>query len=82
MKKILFSAAMALVLVSCSRDEVIEVNRDSDVIEFGVVTNASTRAADVYCNNNKPGEFTVYADYDGQPYIDADVIKYQNSRFA
>ena len=81
MKKILFSAAMALVLVSCSRDEVIEVNRDSDVIEFGVVTNASTRAADVYCNNNKPGGFTVYADYDGKPYIDADVIKYQNSKW-
>ena len=81
MKKILFSAAMALVLVSCSQDEVIEVNRDGDVIEFGVVTNASTRAADVYCNNNKPGGFTVYADYDGKPYIDADVIKYQNSKW-
>ena len=44
MKKILFSAAMALVLVSCSQDEVIEVNRDGDVIEFGVVANALTRA--------------------------------------
>ena len=81
MKKILFSAAMALVLVSCSRDEVIEVNRDSDVIEFGVVTNASTRAADVYCNNNMPGVFTVYADYAGSPYIDADVIKYQDNKW-
>lgn len=81
MKKILFSAAMALVLVSCSRDEVIEVNRDSDVIEFGVVTNASTRAADVYCNNNMPGEFTVYADYDGKPYIDADVIQHQSNKW-
>lgn len=81
MKKILFSVAMALVLVSCSRDEVIEINRDSDEIRFGVVTDAATRAADVYCNTNLPGAFTVYADYDGKPYIDADVIKYQNSKW-
>jgi hypothetical protein len=79
MKKILFSAAMALVLVSCSRDEVIEVNRDSDVIEFGVVTNASTRAADVYCNNNKPGGFTVYANFNGKTYIDGDAIVYNET---
>ena len=75
MKKILFSAAMALVLVSCSRDEVIEINRDSDEIRFGVVTDAATRAADVYCNNNLPGAFTVYANHDGQTYIEGDSIE-------
>lgn len=75
MKKILFSAAMALVLVSCSRDEVIEINRDSDEIRFGVVTDAATRAADVYCNNNLPGAFTVYANHNGQTYIDGDLIQ-------
>ena len=75
MKKILFSAAMALVLVSCSRDEVIEINRDSDEIKFGVVTDAATRAADVYCNNNLPGAFTVYANHNGKTYIDGDSIE-------
>lgn len=75
MKKILFSAAMALVLVSCSRDEVIEINRDSDEIRFGVVTDAATRAADVYCNNNLPGAFTVYANHNGKTYIDGDLIQ-------
>lgn len=75
MKKVLFSAAMALVLVSCSRDEVIEINRDNDVIEFGVVTDAATRAADVFCNNNLPGAFTVYANHNGQTYIDGDSIE-------
>ncbi len=79
MKKILFSAAMALVLVSCSRDEVIEINRDSDEIRFGVVTDAATRAADVYCNNNLPGAFTVYANHDGQTYIDGDLIQKENN---
>ena len=75
MKKIFFSAAMALVLVSCSHDEVIEVNRNNDVIEFGVVSDAATRAADVYCNNNLPGEFNVWATYNEATYIDGDLIE-------
>ena len=75
MKKVLFSAAMALVLVSCAHDEIIEINRDSDEIRFGVVTDAATRAADVYCNNNLPGAFTVYANHDGKTYIDGDLIQ-------
>ena len=75
MKKVLFSAAMALVLVSCSRDEVIEINRDSDEIRFGVVTDAATRAADVYCNNNLPGAFNVWAKYNNATYIDGDLIQ-------
>ena len=75
MKKVLFSAAMALVLVSCSRDEVIEINRDSDEIRFGVVTDAATRAADVYCNNNLPGAFNVWATYNNATYIDGDLIQ-------
>ena len=79
MKKILFSVAMALVLVSCSRDEVIEINRDSDEIRFGVVTDAATRAADVYCNNNLPGEFNVWATYKGATYIDGDLIKKESN---
>ena len=79
MKKIFFSAAMALVLVSCSHDEVIEVNRNNDVIEFGVVSDAATRAADVYCNNNMPGGFTVYANVDDKTYIDGDAIVYNEN---
>jgi hypothetical protein len=79
MKKILFSAAMALVLVSCSQDEVIEVNRDGDVIEFGVVANALTRAENIYSSTNLPEEFTVWASYNGKTYIDGDVIKKQGN---
>ena len=80
MKKILFSVAMAFVLVSCSHDEVIEINRDGDEIQFNVVSDAATRAADVYCNNNMPGQFRVWAAVfnelsGGAPYIVGDVIK-------
>lgn len=81
MRKSYLLAAMAFMLVSCSQDETIEVNRENDVIQFGLVTDASTRAADVFCNNNKPDEFTVYADYNGKSYIDADVIKSQNNKW-
>ena len=82
MKKILFSAALALVFVSCSRDEVVEVNRDGDEIQFNVVSDAATRAENVYCNNNMPEQFRVWANHtddedwgDGAPYIVGDVIK-------
>ena len=80
MKKILFSAALALVFVSCSRDEVIEVNRDGDEIQFNVVSDAATRAADVYCNTNMPDQFKVWAIAyvpgvtNGAPYINGDLI--------
>lgn len=81
MKKILFSVAMAFVLVSCSHDEVIEINRDGDEIQFNVVSDAATRAADVYCNNNMPKQFRVWANHTkdkewggGAPYINGDLI--------
>lgn len=81
MKKILFSVAMAFVLVSCSHDEVIEINRDGDEIQFNVVSDAATRAADVYCNNNMPEQFRVWANHTndqewggGAPYINGDLI--------
>lgn len=79
MKKILFSAALALVFVSCSRDEVVEINRDGDEIRFGVVTDAATRAADAYCNNNLPGAFNVWAKYNNATYIDGDLIQKDGS---
>jgi len=79
MKKILFSGALALVFVSCSRDEVVEINRDGDEIRFGVVTDAATRAADVYCNNNLPGAFNVWATYNDATYIDGDLIQKEDN---
>ena len=65
---------MALVFVSCATEQTIEVNRVNDEIKFAVVTEAATKAADVYCNNNLPDEFTVYANHGGKTYIDGHVI--------
>ena len=74
MKKIVSGITVLALLVSCSKEEVIDVNHDGDEITFDVVTNSATRAADVYCNNNMPEGFYVSAISDGQTYIDEDQI--------
>ena len=78
MKKIISGIAVLMLLVSCSKEEVIDVNHDGDEITFDVVTNSATRAADVYCNNNMPEGFYVSAISDGQTYIDKDQIVNEN----
>lgn len=77
MKKYFFVAAIAAMsLASCSNDDVIEVKQDE--IKFNVVTNRASRAANIYCNNNMPEDFKVYAFYNNGTqdmlYIDGDVI--------
>lgn len=77
MKKLFFAAAVvAISLSSCSNDDVIELKQDE--IKFSVVTDRASRAADVYCNNNLPNDFKVWAywEHEGQKmmYIDGDVV--------
>lgn len=75
MKKIVLivPALMALAAVSCTKSEVLESN-DGE-IRFNVVANNATKADAIYCNNNKPSEFTVYAESsDGKTYINGDKI--------
>lgn len=81
MKKILLGSLALLTLASCSKDETTAVNRDGDRIDFSVVTNKSTRAADVYCNNNLSTAFNVWAAYEGKTYIDGDQIKQNGSKW-
>ena len=75
MKKFLFgTAGLLLIAASCSKNEVVEVNQDGNEIQFSVVANNATKAADIYCNNNKPSGFTVFAESDEKTYIDGDKI--------
>ncbi len=60
-KQIIFGAIAVLASVSCSKDVVVSENRDADVIRYGIVTNAATKAADTYCNSNLPAKFYVSA---------------------
>lgn len=77
----LLAAAGLLAMTSCSNDELKDVNRDGDEISFNVVTNAGTRAADVYCNNNMPGSFEVWALTGGKTYIGGDAIANEGGKW-
>lgn len=77
----LLGATGLLAMASCSNDELVGYNHDGDEISFNVVTNAGTRAADVYCNNNMPGAFEVWALTDGKTYISGDAIEYEGSKW-
>lgn len=79
MKRFFFGAFGLLALASCSNDELTSVNRDGDEIAFSVVTNSVTRAADVYCNQNPPSDFKVWAMYDNATYINGDQITYNEN---
>ena len=59
--KLFLIAASAMALASCSSDSVIQENAEANEIQFSVVANNGSRAADYYCNNAKPGEFSVWA---------------------
>ncbi|MGN0222533.1 MAG: fimbrillin family protein [Muribaculaceae bacterium] len=86
MKKYFLGAAALLALTACSNDETVDLNQDGNVITFAVTANNPSRVAPgegqgVYCNNNKPSEFTVYAAYDGKSYINGDVIKLNGTKY-
>lgn len=74
MKKVLLGALVVVAMVACSKDDVVEMNRVNDQISYGAVVNSATRAADVFCNNNMPGSFTVSAEHGGDLYFANDVI--------
>lgn len=64
MKKAFIAGMIALGLVSCTDDDVVTGTSNSSQINFDVTaSNGNSRAADVYCNNNKPASFTVYGAY-------------------
>lgn len=82
MKKVLLGALAVVAMVACSKDDVVEVNRVNDQITYGAVVNSATRAADVYCNNYKPGSFKVSAVYDDKFYFTDETVTYNNSTSA
>ncbi len=79
MNKFFLGAIGLLALASCSNDDLINANHDGDEIAFNVVTNPVSRANDVYCNNNKPPQFTVWATHNNAQYIDGDNIVFNTA---
>ena len=81
MKRFFFGVFGLLALASCSNDELTSINRDGDEIAFSVVTNSATRAVNVYCNQNKPTSFMVWATYSNATYINGDKIVKDGSKW-
>lgn len=70
-----------LALASCSSENTLDLNNSGNEIAFSVATNNTSRAADVYCNNNLPGEFNVWASHDSKQYIAGDLIKFEGGKW-
>lgn len=71
--KYLFGALATLMVVACSKDELVSVKQDG--IAYSVTAATQTRAADSYCNNTLPEAFKVWAKTaDGKLYINGDKI--------
>lgn len=81
MKKYFIGAAALLAFTACSNDETVDLNQDGNVISFAVTANNPSRAADIYCSNNLPGEFTIWASHNEKQYIDGDLVKYEGSKW-
>ncbi len=80
-KNRLFAAtgAIALLLASCSADEPVAQNTTESVINYAVVADNQTRAAESFCNNNKPNNFKVWAiKEDGSFHFEGHDIILQN----
>ncbi|MGM9843197.1 MAG: hypothetical protein ACI30S_03120, partial [Muribaculaceae bacterium] len=67
--KLFLIAASAMALASCSSDEVVQSNESANAIQFSVVANNASRAADYYCNKSLPGDFYVSAAVNKQMYF-------------
>lgn len=67
MRKLFFAMLALAALASCSKDEVVQLNQDE--IRYNVVAENTTKAAAVYCNNNKITTFNVWAKVGNVNYI-------------
>ncbi len=70
MKKNLFIGALVVLsMTACSQDEMVQANQSGNEISFTAVANKGSRAAALYCNNNKPAEISVAAYHNGRVYF-------------
>lgn len=81
-KHLLLTASVMALFSSCSNDELVnESTSHGDAIAFSVTTNNATRAADYWCNANKPSFFHVSASYNGAFYFKDDLYKLSEGKW-
>lgn len=79
MKKHLVLGALAvLALAACSKTETLEVNKGNEISLSAVTGKNLTKAADGYCNNNKPNDFVVWASSDSKLYFSEKTYTYDS----
>lgn len=74
MKKFFFLAIAATALASCSSDNLVDL-KEGDEIKFTAVADNDSRAAVVWCNNNIPNNFRVWANSGGNAFMNDEVYK-------
>lgn len=72
MKKFFFLAIAATALASCSSDNLVDL-KEGDEIKFTAVADKDSRAAEIFCNNNKMDEFNLYAAVNKKTFIGGEV---------
>lgn len=65
---------IAIGLASCSNDDVVMEENDSNMINFSATAYNLTKAADIYCPNNMITSFTVSATNGTSTFFDGDVV--------
>ena len=75
MKKFFYVAIAATALASCSSDNLVDL-KEGDEIKFTAVADNDSRAAEIFCNNNKMDQFQLYAATDaGLKFITDETYK-------
>lgn len=72
MKKFFYVAIAATALASCSSDQLVDL-KEGDEIKITAVADNDSRAADVWCNNNIPANFRVWANSGGNAFMNDEV---------
>ena len=72
MKKFFYVAIAATALASCSSDNLVDL-KEGDEIKFTAVADNDSRAAAVWCNNNIPSDFRVWANSGGKAFMNDEV---------
>ena len=79
LKLFLMTAATMALVSSCSSDDVIKDNAEANAITFSVTANNASRSNSMYCNNNMPDNFQVWAEVDGKSYFAGEQYDRDNS---
>lgn len=81
MKKFFYVAIAATALASCSGDNLVDI-KEGDEIKFTVVADNDSRADTIFCNNNKMGQFELYAAVNKKTFINGEVYAKTGSDYS